>query len=60
MRFVQLIRKHLPNSLLHFEDFGIKNARRLLDEYKESHAVFNDDMYDNVHICSCVIDYLFS
>jgi len=41
---VQLIRKHLPNSLLHFEDFGVKNARRFLNKYKETHAVFNDDI----------------
>jgi len=43
-RFVHLIRKYLPHSLLHFEDFGIKNARRFLDKYKEIHTVFNDDM----------------
>ncbi|CCM01578.1 uncharacterized protein FIBRA_03638 [Fibroporia radiculosa] len=42
--FVQLIRKHYPHSLLHFEDFGVSNAKRLLDLYSEKHAVFNDDV----------------
>ena len=43
-RFIQLVRKHYPHSLLHFEDFGVKNANRLLHKYRDTHAVFNDDM----------------
>ena len=43
-RFVQLVRKHHPHSLLHFEDFGVNNAQRLLDMYRDKHAVFNDDV----------------
>ena len=43
-RFVQLVRKHLPHCLLHFEDFGVTNAQRLLNRYRADHAVFNDDM----------------
>ncbi|KAF8215808.1 hypothetical protein K438DRAFT_1914729 [Mycena galopus ATCC 62051] len=34
-KFVQLVRKYFPQSLLHFEDFG---------RYSDSHAVFNDDI----------------
>jgi hypothetical protein len=43
-RFVQLVRKHHPHCLLHFEDFGVSNAQRLLSLYRDKHAVFNDDM----------------
>ncbi|PCH34392.1 hypothetical protein WOLCODRAFT_130361 [Wolfiporia cocos MD-104 SS10] len=43
-RFVQLVREHLPNSRLYFEDFGVNNAKRLLDLYKDKHALFNDDV----------------
>ncbi|KZV85389.1 hypothetical protein EXIGLDRAFT_726152 [Exidia glandulosa HHB12029] len=43
-KFVQLVRKHHPHSLLHFEDFGVDNAQRLLELYRDKHAVFNDDV----------------
>ncbi|KAL0571642.1 NAD-dependent malic enzyme, mitochondrial [Marasmius crinis-equi] len=43
-QFVQLIRKHFPNSLLHFEDFGVTNAHKLLQRYRDEHSVFNDDI----------------
>ncbi|KAF9461972.1 hypothetical protein BDZ94DRAFT_1262643 [Collybia nuda] len=43
-KFVQLVRKYYPHSLLHFEDFGVTNAQRLLKRYRDTHAVFNDDI----------------
>ncbi|KAJ7657996.1 hypothetical protein B0H17DRAFT_1163313 [Mycena rosella] len=43
-KFVQLVRKYFPQSLLHFEDFGVTNAQRILRRYRDSHAVFNDDI----------------
>ncbi|WP_405682909.1 NAD-dependent malic enzyme [Streptomyces sp. NBC_00057] len=33
-----------PNALLHFEDFGPSNARRILVENAETYRIFNDDM----------------
>ncbi|KAI9634110.1 uncharacterized protein MKK02DRAFT_17763 [Dioszegia hungarica] len=43
-KFVGLVRKHQPNCLLHFEDFGVSNANRLLNKYRDKHSVFNDDV----------------
>ncbi|KAH9982317.1 hypothetical protein BGW80DRAFT_1262709 [Lactifluus volemus] len=43
-KFVQLVRTYLPHSLLHFEDFGVTNAQRLLERYRDKHTVFNDDV----------------
>lgn len=42
--FIQLVRKHLPHCLIHFEDFGVDNARRILETYRSKHAIFNDDI----------------
>ncbi|MGA2454717.1 MAG: NAD-dependent malic enzyme [Solirubrobacteraceae bacterium] len=33
-----------PNALLHFEDFGPSNARRILTEYRDRARIFNDDV----------------
>jgi malate dehydrogenase (oxaloacetate-decarboxylating) len=33
-----------PNAMLHWEDFGISNARRILNMYADDVCTFNDDM----------------
>jgi len=43
-QFMHLVRKYLPHCLVHFEDFGVDNARRILEKYRPLHAVFNDDI----------------
>lgn len=42
--FVELVHQKFPNCLLHWEDFGLQNARRNLEKYREYHCSFNDDM----------------
>lgn len=42
--FIQVIKKRLPNVMLHWEDFGRDNARRLLEKYRYELCSFNDDM----------------
>ena len=42
--FIQAARKKYPKAYIHFEDFGLPNARRLLDRYTPEIACFNDDV----------------
>ncbi|KAI0509133.1 malic enzyme [Xylaria bambusicola] len=42
--FVQSARKLFPRAYIHFEDFGLKNARRILDHYRPEIPCFNDDV----------------
>ncbi|KAF2727173.1 hypothetical protein EJ04DRAFT_582214 [Polyplosphaeria fusca] len=42
--FVQACRKRYPKAYIHFEDFGLNNARRILDRYQPKIACFNDDV----------------
>lgn len=43
-KFVQAARKRFPNALIHFEDFGVHNARRILEKYSKEIPCFNDDI----------------
>jgi malate dehydrogenase (oxaloacetate-decarboxylating) len=42
--YVQTASRLFPDALLHFEDFGPSNARRILEQYREKARIFNDDM----------------
>ncbi|RKL13878.1 hypothetical protein BFJ68_g6696 [Fusarium oxysporum] len=42
--FVQSARKLYPKAYIHFEDFGLTNARKILDRYRPDFACFNDDV----------------
>jgi malate dehydrogenase (oxaloacetate-decarboxylating) len=42
--YIQCASRMFPNALLHCEDFGPSNARRILTEYRKQVRIFNDDM----------------
>lgn len=42
--FVKAARELFPEAYIHFEDFGLTNARRILDQYRPNIACFNDDV----------------
>ena len=42
--YLQVASSLFPNALLHFEDFGADNARRILVKYRDKYRIFNDDM----------------
>ncbi|KZF24517.1 hypothetical protein L228DRAFT_218969, partial [Xylona heveae TC161] len=43
-KFVQSAQKLYPRAYIHFEDFGLPNARRILDKYSSQIPCFNDDV----------------
>ena len=42
--YLETVSSLFPNALLHFEDFGAGNARRILLSYRDRYRIFNDDM----------------
>ena len=42
--YLQTASSLFPGALLHFEDFGADNARRILVSYQDRYRIFNDDM----------------
>jgi malate dehydrogenase (oxaloacetate-decarboxylating) len=42
--YVQTASRLFPHALLHWEDVGAANARRILERYQHTHFTFNDDI----------------
>lgn len=42
--YIKAATKLFPNALLHWEDFGPSNGRRILEHYRNQICTFNDDM----------------
>ncbi len=42
--YVTAVTKLFPHAMLHWEDFGASNARRILNKYASDVCTFNDDM----------------
>ena len=42
--YVTAVSKLFPDAMLHWEDFGATNARRILNKYADQVCTFNDDM----------------
>jgi malate dehydrogenase (oxaloacetate-decarboxylating) len=42
--YVTVATKLFPHAMLHWEDFGASNARRILNKYVDQACTFNDDM----------------
>lgn len=43
-KFCDTVRECYKDAFLHFEDFGVTNAGRILSKYREKQSCFNDDM----------------
>jgi malate dehydrogenase (oxaloacetate-decarboxylating) len=43
-KYLETASSLFPHALLHFEDFGPGNARRILVTYRDRYRIFNDDM----------------
>jgi malate dehydrogenase (oxaloacetate-decarboxylating) len=43
-KYLETASSLFPGALLHFEDFGAGNARRILVTYRDQYRIFNDDM----------------
>ena len=43
-KYLEVASSLFPGALLHFEDFGAGNARRILLSYRDRYRIFNDDM----------------
>lgn len=42
--YIETAHRLFPHAMLHFEDFGARNAHAILDQYSADYCVFNDDV----------------
>lgn len=54
--FVETVKTLYPKAMLHFEDFGVKNAQRILDKYQDELSCFNDDIQGTGAVTMAVIN----
>lgn len=43
-KFVHAVKKFFPKAVLHYEDFGVSNAKTMLEKYRGFIPSFNDDI----------------
>jgi malate dehydrogenase (oxaloacetate-decarboxylating) len=43
-RYIETAHRLFPRAILHFEDFGPLNARKILQTYGDDYCIFNDDV----------------
>lgn len=54
-RFVQAVKKELPDTLLQWEDFSKAHARPILDRYRDQLLTFNDDIQGTAAVAAGAI-----